>query len=247
MTNNNQYEVVAKPNAVANPGHPSVINAVAQRYGMDKAAFVAVLKASVFPKEGTPEQLAAFLLIANEYNLNPVLKEIHAFIKNGAIQPIVGIDGWCKIINSNPQFNGFEFKDNFSDNGQVVSITCKMYRKDREHAVEATEYLSECKGTSIPWTKWPVRMLRHKALIQAARYAFGYGGILDPDEAERMIDVSPTSVVEPPLTGNEGLKAALAKGLKPTVKTFVETPETIDETLREKIWEAIEIEDKADD
>jgi len=28
-------------------------------------------------------------------------------------------------------------------------------------------------------------MLRHKATIQAARYAFGLSGIIDPDEAER--------------------------------------------------------------
>jgi hypothetical protein len=34
-------------------------------------------------------------------------------------------------------------------------------------------------------------MLRHKALIQCARYAFGFGGIVDPDEAERMVDVTP--------------------------------------------------------
>ena len=39
-------------------------------------------------------------------------------------------------------------------------------------------------------------MLRHKALIQAARYAFGLGGIYDPDEGERikeMIDITPKS------------------------------------------------------
>ena len=34
-------------------------------------------------------------------------------------------------------------------------------------------------------------MLRHKALIQCARYAFGFAGLIDPDEAERMrADVS---------------------------------------------------------
>jgi hypothetical protein len=29
-------------------------------------------------------------------------------------------------------------------------------------------------------------MLRHKAAIQAIRYAFGFSGIVDPDEADRM-------------------------------------------------------------
>jgi hypothetical protein len=31
-------------------------------------------------------------------------------------------------------------------------------------------------------------MLRHKAMIQAARYAFGFAGIYDPDEAERIAE-----------------------------------------------------------
>ena len=35
------------------------------------------------------------------------------------------------------------------------------------------------------WQKWPRRMLRHKALIQAARVAFGFAGLSDEDEFER--------------------------------------------------------------
>jgi hypothetical protein len=37
---------------------------------------------------------------------------------------------------------------------------------------------------------------RHKAMIQCARYAFGFAGIVDPDEAER-IGVSPMKTVGP--------------------------------------------------
>jgi len=33
-------------------------------------------------------------------------------------------------------------------------------------------------------------MLRHKAMIQCARLAFGYGGIYDQDEAERIVDAT---------------------------------------------------------
>src|SRR5579859_2161678 len=35
------------------------------------------------------------------------------------------------------------------------------------------------------------RMLRHKAIIQCSRIAFGFSGIMDPDEAEKIIDVTP--------------------------------------------------------
>jgi hypothetical protein len=33
-------------------------------------------------------------------------------------------------------------------------------------------------------------MLRHKAMIQCARLAFGYGGIYDQDEAERIVEAT---------------------------------------------------------
>ena len=50
--------------------------------------------------------------------------------------------------------------------------------------------MSECKQQNKePWQKWPSRMLRHKAAIQAGRYAFGLSGIIDPDEADRYKDV----------------------------------------------------------
>jgi hypothetical protein len=37
-------------------------------------------------------------------------------------------------------------------------------------------------------------MLRHKTLIQCARLAFGFAGIFDQDEAERVIEGSATEV-----------------------------------------------------
>lgn len=134
----------------------------------------------------THDEVMVFMSIANEYRLNPLTKEIYAFNNRGAIQPIVSIDGWLRIINSNPQYDGVEFDDKLGADGQIIAITCRIYRKDRSKPTEVTEYLAECAGTSVPWQRWPVRMLRHKALIQAARYAFGLSGIMDEDEADRI-------------------------------------------------------------
>lgn len=166
----------------------SILVAMANRYNMEPRAFEATVKSTVMPAQVGNEQFAAFLLVANEYNLNPITREIYAFPTNGGgIQPIVSIDGWLKIINSHPAFDGMEFEDHI-DNGKLVSVTCKIHRKDRAHPTEVTEYMEECKRNTEPWKKWPARMLRHKATIQAARYAFGFSGIADPDEAERMIE-----------------------------------------------------------
>jgi len=184
-------------NQVATMERKSVLVAMASRFNMEPAAFESTVKKTVMPANVTNEQFAAFLLVANEYKLNPITKEIYAFPARGGIQPIVSIDGWLNIINSHPQFDGMEFSDN-NGNGSLESVTCRIFRKDRTHPTEVTEYMSECKGTSEPWKKWPARMLRHKATIQAARYAFGFSGIADPDEADRMASVGAVQTVATP-------------------------------------------------
>jgi phage recombination protein Bet len=175
-------------NDTAEPKRSVTID-MANRFGMEPANFEAVLRATVVPRETTREQFAAFLLIAKRYNLDPIAREIYAFpSRAGGIQPIVGVDGWIKIINDHPQFDGVEFKDHLLDDGNLAAITCRIFRRDRTHPVEVTEYLAECQRPSEAWNRWPSRMLRHKALIQAARYAFGFSGIVEPDEFERFND-----------------------------------------------------------
>jgi phage recombination protein Bet len=169
------------------PRSRSVIGDMAHRFGMEPSNFEKVLRATVVPRDCSPEQFAAFLLVAKQYNLNPITKEIYAFpARGGGIQPIVGIDGWIRIINDHEAMNGMEFRDRFGDDPKVPdAITCVIYRKDREHPTVVTEYMAECHRETDAWKKWPARMLRHKAAIQAARYAFGFSGIIDPDEYER--------------------------------------------------------------
>lgn len=171
----------------ANNAPQSVMESMARLYGMDHRRFAQTLKATIMQgKEVKDEHVAAFCLVAKEHGLNPFTKEIFAFPSNGAIIPVVSVDGWLKLINQHPNFDGMEFVDEKDEKGALVSITCKMYRKDRRHPTEVTEYMSECQRGTDVWKKWPARMLRHKATIQAARYSFGFAGIMEPDEAERM-------------------------------------------------------------
>ena len=164
----------------------SVLVDMSGRYGMEPAAFEATLRATVCKGNVSREEFAAFLLVAKEYGLNPMTKELYAFpAKGGGIQPIVSIDGWARIINDHPMFDGMEFED-VREGDDLIAITCRMHRKDRSRSIEATEYMAECRRSTDVWKTWPCRMLRHKAMIQCARYAFGFSGIVDPDEYERM-------------------------------------------------------------
>lgn len=143
-----------------------------------------VLKGTAFKGQVSDAQMTALLIVANQYRLNPWTKEIYAFPdKNNGIVPVVGVDGWARIINENPQFDGMEFQQD------EEGCTCVIFRKDRSHPIKVTEYLSECKRGTQPWQSHPKRMLRHKAMIQCARLAFGYVGIYDQDEAERIAEV----------------------------------------------------------
>lgn len=190
---------VAKPEA-AKPVGTSLINVMAAKYNMDPKAYADAVKKTAMPSNATTEEFAAFMMVAKEYNLNPLLKEIHAFPKKGGgIVPVVSIDGWVSLVNQHPAINGFEFEMHYTDKAELVACTCRMYRKDRTHPVSVTEYLSECYRNTEPW-KMKHRMLRHKAMIQAARYCFGFSGVYDEDEAERisqMRDITPPPAERP--------------------------------------------------
>lgn len=168
--------------------------------GTDGSSLIDTLKQTAFKGQVSDAQMTALLVVANQYGLNPWTREIYAFPdKNNGIVPVVGVDGWARIINSHPQFDGMEFEQDDE------SCTCIMYRKDRGRPVKVTEYMDECKRGTQPWQSHPRRMLRHKAMIQCARLAFGFGGIFDQDEAERIVEkdmgaanVVPSRPTEPP-------------------------------------------------
>lgn len=164
--------------------------AMAARIGAEPQELLTTLQQGVF-KDAKPAEFQALVITAQEYQLNPILKELYAFpAKGGGIVPIVSIDGWLKIINRQPKLDGLSVE--MSSDGSEA--TCTIHVKDREHPVVVTEYLDECKRNTEPWKTMPRRMLRHKAIIQAARVAFGIGGVFDEDEgkdAAGMRDVTP--------------------------------------------------------
>lgn len=169
----------------------------------DPQELVQTLKATAFKGNATDAQFNALMIVSTQYGLNPFTKEIYAFPdKQNGIVPVVGVDGWSRIINNHPQFDGIEFKYSEETTTPAGSNTkahewveCVIYRKDRSHPIVAREYLDEVyrppfKGkfgeVNGPWQSHTKRMHRHKAMIQTARLAFGFGGIYDEDEAQRI-------------------------------------------------------------
>lgn len=174
---------------------------LAARFDMgDGQGVTEILKNTAFKvKDGavSDSQMTALLVIANQYGLNPFTKEIYAYPdKNNGIVPVVGVDGWSRIINERPELDGLEFRyseQTLNHKGKVAHewIECVITRKDRKAPVVVREYFDEVVRNlnfATPWDTHPKRLHRHKAMIQCSRLAFGFGGIYDQDEAERIVE-----------------------------------------------------------
>jgi phage recombination protein Bet len=210
----------------------SLVAKFASRFSIEPEKLMPILKATAFKvKDGevTNEQMAALLVVADQYGLNPFTKEIYAYPdKQNGIVPVVGVDGWSRILNSHPMLDGIEFR--YADEVEApehgkacpVWIEAVISRKDRSKPTIVREHLDESyrkpfktrEGGTIsgPWQSHTKRMLRHKALIQGGRLAFGFAGIYDEDEAQRIIDVQGERVVDepaPPQTRTDAIKDKL--------------------------------------
>ncbi|MCR9654276.1 phage recombination protein Bet [Vibrio parahaemolyticus] len=195
------------------PETKSLVERMAQRFGVDAKKFFETLKLTAFKQRDgsapTDEQMMALLIVAEQYNLNPFTREIYAFPdKSGGIVPVVGVDGWSRIANEHKQFDGVEFE--YSENliempGAKVKcpewVECIVYRKDRTRSIRIREYLDEVYRPPVeatgqygpytvigPWQTHTKRQLRHKGFIQGLRIGLGFSGIYDQDEAERIIE-----------------------------------------------------------
>lgn len=180
----------------AQPKRHTLMQKFAAKFSVEPSKLLDAMRATCFRQQNggpeiTNEHMVALLVIADQYNLNPFLKELYAYPqKGGGIMPMVGIDGWIRMINERPEFDGEEFAygPNYKTTQVPEWIECTIYRKDRTRPTVVREYYEECKRGTDPWNTAPRRMLRHRALIQCARVAFGFGGLNDVDEGERIIE-----------------------------------------------------------
>lgn len=172
----------------------NALEAMARRLQVSPAGLKDTLMKTVFSACQNDAEFIALTVVSNEYGLNPLTKEIYAFpAKGGGIVPMVSVDGWIRIMNEHPQFDGIEFDYIVDQKGQIDAIEAIIHRKDRSHPIKVIEYLEECRRPTDPWRTMPKRMLRNRALIQGARIAFGFSGIVAEGDEETIEyrDVTP--------------------------------------------------------
>jgi len=225
----------------------TLVEAFASRFNVEADKLLPALKATAFKQSGdksiSNEQMLSLIVVANRHGLNPFTREIYAFPSNGGIVPIVGVDGWTRIMNENPNFNGIEFR--FSDNLITIDgskpcpewVECAIHRKDREKPTVVREYLDEVyKHNAQPWKSHTKRMLRHKAMIQCARIAFSFGGIYDEEEG-RDILINEEKVINP--THEESSPLQIEQKIKSKAEQILDN---IQNKIKDKEKETIVIE-----
>ena len=144
----------------------------AQAVGMTPASLTTWF--SQYPQLSETTQETCLRLIA-EYRLNPRADEIDLIqFEEGRWQVFITVNGWAKLINAHPAFCGIEFSEASElEEGVPLWMGCAIYRTDRVKPIEVKEYFTEMKTEHAAWQQMPRRMLRHRAMQQWARLAFG--------------------------------------------------------------------------
>lgn len=223
VQNNN---MLAAPVAQGGLHKRNALTALTEQLGMtDYGELAGILKNTIMPK-ASDEEMAAFALVCSSYKLNPLTREVYAFpTKSGGIMPMIGIDGWLKIAHQHEDYNGMSWAEGADADDRWCE--CTVYLKSTpEHPVTIREYLSECRQNTPVWGQRPKRMLRHRATIQAIRYALGISGVSDADDFEeqgyagsmQMRDVTP-KVAEPSFLPAPAAKPAPAVAEPPAAQT----------------------------
>jgi hypothetical protein len=185
--------------------YAGVLERSVMRSGLTHESFVRSLIASAFGRliVWSQADLERLLVTAERLSLDPLGGEIYALPRtsfgltdtstngpsNSPVILALSIDGWSKVINAHPQFDGMRFSESQAQLGGLpMYFECTLYRKDRRVATSVREYMSEANTESGAWLTHPRRMLRHKAMVQCARLSFGLGCLFEPDEADRVRD-----------------------------------------------------------
>lgn len=153
------------------------------------------------------------LYVANRYELDPLTQEVILIKDREQIRPYITMDGWMRLMNQLPHFCGVQFRDATElIDGIPLYVECSIYRDDRILPICIREYYAEVRQEWGAWQDLPHRMLRHKALQQALRLAFGISTLERPtmgSESSLVETVSPVTTTTPPKKKTEQLKELL--------------------------------------
>lgn len=182
---------------------PRASHQLAALIGMEPNAMLDTIKAQCFkgnPQNISNEQLAAFVSIAAEMGVNPLLPGmLYAYpTSGGGVVPILGPDAVFKKLSERQDIDYWETvvypEDVTLPPTHAVS---KIYMKGRSQPLTKTCLLSEWKVDANPnWRTRPRHQLEIRTLKQNARQVI-HGIPYDEDERIIMGEINVTPTAEP--------------------------------------------------
>lgn len=175
----------------------------------EDAAMLQTIKETVC-SGSNPSQFKMFIEVCKATGLNPFLKEIW-FVPGVGV--MAGRDGYLRVANEHPQFDGMETLVERDEHGIPIKATCKVWRKDRSHPITCEAYYNEYKKSSQVWTTYKSAMIGKVAEVLALKRSFSINGVVSEEEmgeqslrgsheaqaevAERKISDMRTSEIQP--------------------------------------------------
>ncbi len=174
---------------------PMLLPKLAAAAGLEPAKFYAAIKATCGCSGAGDEHFAVLMMVADQYNLNPMLKQLYLMETKKGVQAVIPVDGWVPLLVNYHEYLAHDVVliwDGEPFKSKCVAATCRIWTKTRQKMLmgpfEHSEMMEECYRDTGPWKSHPTRMLGHKAVIQATRRAFGIY-VMDEDEARNIGEV----------------------------------------------------------
>jgi phage recombination protein Bet len=149
--------------------------------------------------DASSDEFKMFIYLAKNYGLDPFNKEIFFWKKDGKPTIMTSRDGYLKIADRHPQYDGLvsdvvRENDKFrrketginhqygTNRRQIVGSYALVYRKDRSYPVYVFAPFNEYQTDSKIWEQYPSAMILKVAESMALKRAFSVSGLVSREE-----------------------------------------------------------------
>lgn len=120
----------------------------------------------------TGAEMMQGLALVSRYELDPFAREIYVTKDGkGRVFAIVSVDGWVKILDRTPHYDGFEQEMHFTEKGELEWVETKIHSTKRSHPTTYRGYMTEYQrfggfvSKTAPWHMLRIFSLRHAARL----------------------------------------------------------------------------------
>ncbi len=141
------------------------------------------------------EEITSGLALIARYELDPFAKEIYVTRSKGKALVIIGIDGWVKVVDRTPGYDGFEVEIKWKDEAETQAewVETRIFSTKRSHPAVYRAFAREyAKVSGVVADDLPIHMLRIFSFHHAVRLFTPIGGATSVDEARWMVSNQPT-------------------------------------------------------